>query len=121
MKNKSKNINISWPVNGHFTIEDLQSQHPDIINITLRFRVNKAIEAGELTSIGKIKPAIGRPKLVLVRGKPNQPTLDAAKAAGVILDTQTDIAVAVPVATVNDTCEAPVVTQHIVQSQTVEA
>lgn len=97
MKNKSKNINITWPTKGYFTLEDLQTLHPDTINITLRFRVKKAIENGVLFVIGKIKPAIGRPRLVLTFGEPSNQTLETAKSAGVSLvrDEQSTVAVSV--------------------------
>jgi hypothetical protein len=119
MKNKSKNINITWPTKGHFTIEDLQTQHPDIINITLRFRIKKALEAGELTAIGKLKPAIGRPKLVMTFGKPTEATLENAKKAGVVLDNQTDTTVAVSVANVAPATVAVENTVAVEEKQTV--
>jgi hypothetical protein len=75
--------NIEWPT-GHFTIEDIQNKYPDSVNITLRFRVKKAEEAKEIMLIGKVKPAIGRPRKVYTKANPSKETLDAAAAAGVI-------------------------------------
>ena len=74
---------IEWPTS-HFTIDDIQGKYPDVVNITLRFRVKKAVENKDVAVIGKIKPAIGRPKLVFARANPSKELLEAAKAAGVI-------------------------------------
>lgn len=74
---------IEWPTS-HFTIDDIQSKYPDVVNITLRFRVKKAMENKEIVTIGKIKPSIGRPKLVFARANPTRELFDAAKSAGVI-------------------------------------
>ena len=62
-KTEKNRINIEWP-ESHFTIDDIQVKYPDAVNITLRFRVKKAEEAKEIVLIGKVKPAIGRPRKV---------------------------------------------------------
>lgn len=80
---KKNTANIEWPTS-HFTIDDIQSKYPDVVNITLRFRVKKAVEKKEIVTIGKIKPAIGRPKIVFAAANPSKELLDAAKAAGVL-------------------------------------
>jgi hypothetical protein len=83
-KNNNKvRSNIEWP-ESHFTIEDVQSKYPDAVNITLRFRVKKAEEAKEIVLIGKIKPAIGRPRKVYTRANPSKEVLENARNAGVI-------------------------------------
>ena len=83
-KTSKKNVlTIDWPTS-HFTIDDVQGKYPDVVNITLRFRVKKAVENKEIVAIGKIKPAIGRPKLVFARANPTKELLEAAKSAGVI-------------------------------------
>ena len=93
---KKKNaVNIEWPSNSHFTIEDIQSKYPDVINITLRFRVKKAVENKEIISIGKIKPAIGRPRIVFAAANPSQQVLEAAKAAGVLFSDEPKAAITV--------------------------
>ena len=74
---------IEWPTS-HFTIDDIQGKYPDAVNITLRFRVKQAVENKDVMVIGKIKPAIGRPRLVFSRSNPSKELLEAAKAAGVI-------------------------------------
>jgi hypothetical protein len=47
--------------------------------------VKKALENKDIVTIGKIKPAIGRPKLVFSRVNPSAELLAAAVASGVIL------------------------------------
>jgi hypothetical protein len=81
---KKNTVNIEWPSNSHFTIEDIQTKYPDVVNITLRFRVKKAVENKEIVQIGKIKPAIGRPRIVFAAANPPQEVIAAAKAAGVL-------------------------------------
>lgn len=96
-KTSKKNaLAIEWPTS-HFTIDDVQGKYPDVVNITLRFRVKKALENKEIVSIGKIKPAIGRPKLVFARANPSKELIEAAKTAGVISN---EALAAVPVAEV---------------------
>lgn len=82
-KTKKVGLVIEWPTT-HFTTDDIQQKYPNVINITLRFRVKKAIENKELVTIGKIKPAIGRPRIVYARANPSAELLEAAKAAGVL-------------------------------------
>jgi hypothetical protein len=81
--NDKVRTNVEWP-EGHFTIEDIQNKYPDAVNITLRFRVKKAEEAKEIVLIGKIKPAIGRPRKVYTKANPSKEVLEAATSAGVI-------------------------------------
>lgn len=91
---KNSTTTIEWPT-GHFTIEDIQNKYPDVVNITLRFRVKKAVESKEIVSIGKIKPAIGRPKIVFARANPTQELIEAAKAAGVLFSEEGKTAITV--------------------------
>lgn len=91
---KNGTATIEWPT-GHFTIEDIQNKYPDVVNITLRFRVKKAVESREIVNIGKVKPAIGRPKIVYARANPNKELLDAAKTAGVIFNDEPKAAITV--------------------------
>jgi hypothetical protein len=92
--NKKNALTIDWPTS-HFTIDDVQGKYPDVVNITLRFRVKKAVESKEIVPIGKIKPAIGRPKLVFARVNPSKELLDAAKAAGVLFSDEPKAAITV--------------------------
>jgi hypothetical protein len=93
MSAKSKTP-IVWP-EGHFTIDQVQTSHPDMVNITLRFRVKKATENGEIATIGRLKPAIGRPKLVFAKTPVTEDVIKAAYATGVLppLDDSTRVPV----------------------------
>lgn len=74
---------IEWPTT-HFTIEDMQAKYPDVINITLRFRVKRAEEDGVIVLIGKVKPPIGRPRKVYAKANPSKELIEAAIKAGMI-------------------------------------
>lgn len=106
--NKTTAITVEWPTT-HFTIQDVYDKYKDadgnplIVEITLRFRVNRALENRDIVAIGKLKPAIGRPKLVFVRANSSKEVLAAAKLAGVILN---DDKATVPVAEVNTASKA---------------
>lgn len=105
---KKKNAtNIEWPTS-HFTIDDVQNKYPDVVNITLRFRVKKAVESKEIVTIGKIKPAIGRPKIVFAPANPTQDILDAAKAAGVLFGDEPKAAITVAEVKSEKKTKAPV-------------
>lgn len=91
---KNSTSTIEWPT-GHFTIEDIQNKYPDVVNITLRFRVKKAVESKEIVNIGKVKPAIGRPKIVYACANPSKELLEAAKNAGVIFNDEPKAAITV--------------------------
>ena len=82
MPAKSK-TNIVWS-EGHFTIDQVQTSYPNVVNITLRFRVKKATENKEIVVIGRQKPAIGRPKLVFAKAPVTEAVVKAAYAAGVL-------------------------------------
>lgn len=103
---------ITWPTS-HFTIEDVQTLYPSVVNITLRFRIKKAEDAKEIVLIGKVKPAIGRPRKVYAKANPTESLLKEATAAGVILSgTETTT---VSVASVNVT---PSVKETVVEKST---
>jgi len=84
-ENKNK-IQVEWPPKGTFTIAQLQTLNPKVINITLRFKLKKAIEDGLVVAIGKNASKMGRPTLVLTQSKPSKQLLASAKASGVMLD-----------------------------------
>lgn len=90
---KKTRTNIEWPTS-HFTIADVQTKYPSIVNITLRLWMNKAEEDGELVLIGKIKPKIGRPNKVYSKVNPTKELIEAAKLAGVILQSESSIVTA---------------------------
>ena len=107
MANTKKNqIAIEWPTNTHFTIKELCKKYPDFIEITLRFRIKRALENKEIVVIGKVKPAIGRPQLVFTKANPTKETLEAATKAGVLPPLESK-ATSVPVADVTTSTETP--------------
>ena len=78
-------LNITWPET-FFTIQDIQDEHPSAKNITIRFRINKAIEDNVIAYIGKNKTSVGRPTIVFAPYPIQESVLQAAVEAGVILD-----------------------------------
>jgi hypothetical protein len=65
-----------------FTVSDIKKQHPESVEITLRFRINKAVEDGKVVAIAKIPRQIGRPALVYATAPVTQEKRDAAVAMG---------------------------------------
>ena len=105
MANKHK-APIVWP-EGHFTIDDIHNKIvPDMVMITLRFRVKRALEDKVIQTIGRIKPPIGRPKLVFAKSPATQEVIDAPRAAGVL--PPNDDTVKVKVVDVKPSVEEPV-------------
>lgn len=109
--NKKNALTIDWPTS-HFTIDDVQGKYPDVVNITLRFRVKKAVESKEIVPIGKIKPAIGRPKLVFARANPSKELIEAAKAAGVLFSDEPKAAIAVAEVKAEKKTKTVIPTEH---------
>lgn len=83
-KNKT-NQTVTYP-SSIFTIKELQETNPDIITISLRDKVKKAIKNGEVNVIGVLHNGKGRPTLVHVFGKITQSIIDFAKNKGVQLN-----------------------------------
>ena len=82
-KNKT-NQTVTWPSNV-FTIKELNAQNTDFVEITLRVRMKKAIDSGEITDIGVLHNGKGRPTLVFVYGTPTNEHIEEAKSRQVIL------------------------------------
>jgi hypothetical protein len=82
-KNKT-NLTVTWPSN-IFTIKELNAQNTDFVEITLRVRMKKAMESGEITDIGVLHNGKGRPTLVFVYGTPTKEHIEEAKSRQVIL------------------------------------
>ncbi len=82
-KNKT-NLTVTWPSN-IFTIKELNAQNPEFVEITLRVRMKKAMESGEITDIGVLHNGKGRPTLVFVHGIPTEEHIEEAKSRQVIL------------------------------------
>ncbi|HOT88293.1 MAG TPA: hypothetical protein PLC59_00230 [Bacteroidales bacterium] len=87
MKQKKNNTNqsVTWPKDALFTFEDLHQLNPDIISITLRVKMTKAIEEGRIAEIGSIPSGKGRPPKVYSMTPVIQLTLDQAKAKSINL------------------------------------
>lgn len=83
MANRKNNSPVIWP-EGHFTIKEAHARHASMVEITLRFRIKKAVENGEIVVIGRIKPAIGRPNLVFAKAPASKELREAAYKAGVL-------------------------------------
>ena len=86
MSDRKTQINVEWPEKGTFTVAQLQKLNLNVINITLRFKLKKAIEDGLVVAIGKNTSTMGRPTLVFTQAKPSKQLLASAKASGVMLD-----------------------------------
>ena len=82
-KNKT-NLTVIWPSNV-FTIKELNANNPEFVEITLRVRMKKAMESGEITDIGVLHNGKGRPTLVFVYGTPTKEHIEEAKSRQVIL------------------------------------
>lgn len=82
-KNKT-NLTVTWPSNV-FTIKELNASNPDFVEITLRVRLKKALDSGEITDIGVLHNGKGRPTLVFVHGTPTKEHIEEAKSRQVIL------------------------------------
>ena len=82
-KNKT-NLTVIWPSNV-FTIKELNANNPEFVEITLRVRMKKAMESGEITEIGVLHNGKGRPTLVFVYGTPTKEHIEEAKSRQVIL------------------------------------
>lgn len=82
-KNKT-NLTITWPTS-IFTIKELNEKNSEFVEITLRVRLKKAIETGEVSELGVIHNGKGRPTIVFVHGLPTQSHINEAKAKEVIL------------------------------------
>lgn len=83
-KNKT-NQTVTYP-SCIFTIKELQELNPEIITISLRDKVKKAIKNGNINVIGVLHNGKGRPTLVHVFGKISQSVIDFAKEKGVQLN-----------------------------------
>ena len=69
-----------------FTIKELNELNPDIVTISLRDKVKKAIKRGELNVIGVLPNGKGRTTLVHVFGSITKSIIDEAKSKGVHLN-----------------------------------
>ncbi len=82
-KNKT-NLKVKWP-DGYFTIAELNDLNDDFVNITLRVRLNKALEEKKVAELGSINIGKGRPKLVFTCTPIKSEIVEKAVENGVIL------------------------------------
>lgn len=78
-KNKTNQV-VTWPTASLFSIKELHRLNPKFIEITLRVRLAKKIEAGEVVEIGCIPGEKGRPQKVFSMAPVTQLTLNKARA-----------------------------------------
>jgi hypothetical protein len=83
-KNKT-NINVSYPTDKYFTIAELINSNVDCKAITLRVRLKKMVESGEVVELGTKHMPKGRPVLIFAKSPVSQTVLDAAKKDEVTL------------------------------------
>ena len=83
-KNKT-NLNLEFPKASYFTIEELHRLNAEFVNITLRVRLMKAIEAGEVIEIGNKTGGQGRPKKVFALTPVAKETFEEAKGKSIVL------------------------------------
>ena len=82
-KNKT-NLVVTWPTNV-FSIEELNNANPEFVNITLRVRLNNAIEDGQVSVVGYLHNGKGRPRVVLACTPINDQHVLEAKNRGCVL------------------------------------
>jgi len=114
-KNKT-NLVVNWPATDQsFTINELAALNDNFIQITLRVRVQKAIEENRVVAIGTKNLKKGRPQLVFALRPVSQAALEHAKASGAILDDQSrlitvmEVPASMTTITVNETVKATAV------------
>lgn len=83
-KNKTNQV-VTWPTATLFTIAELHRLNPKFVNITLRVRLTKAIEAGQVVEIGSIPGDKGRPQKVFSMTPVTQLVFDRASKEGINL------------------------------------
>ena len=89
-KNKT-NLTVTWPSNDtYFGVSDLANLNKDFIGITLRVRLKNALDEGVVTQIGTVHGGKGRPKLAFAMSPVTETAINAARSAGVLLDTKYD-------------------------------
>jgi hypothetical protein len=77
-KNKTNQV-VTWPTATLFTIKELHRLNPKFVEITLRVRLSKAIEAGRIVEIGSIPGEKGRPKKMFSLTPVTKRTLELAR------------------------------------------
>lgn len=124
-KNKTKQV-IIWPSNDdYFTVKSLVALNPHMLtsapkpsDITLRVRLNKAINEENLVAvIGHKNCGKGRPELVFSMKPVKQTAIDKAKADNIMIDTPR----LVPVMDISSQPRINITPVTIISKQTVNA
>ena len=101
-KNKTNQV-VTWPTAVLFTIKELHLLNPKFVEITLRVRLSKAIEARRIVEIGSIPCHTGRPQKVFSLMPVTKMTLERARVEHINLVDKADelvqVAVVVPYTT----------------------
>ena len=104
-KNKT-NQSVTYP-SCIFTIKELNAINADIVAISLRDKVKKAIKRGEVSIISVLPNGKGRPTLVHVFGSITPSIIEDAKSKGVHLNRE----LLVEMVNINSTKESVVVVE----------
>ena len=83
-KNKTKQT-VTWPAS-YFTIKQLNKLNSDFVNITLRVRLNNALEEKQVVQLGVLTATKGRPNLVFACSPVDATVIESARAAGITLN-----------------------------------
>ena len=110
MRKNKTNLSVVWPSNDDFfTIKSLSEKNPAFINITLRVRLNKAIEGNLVAEIGSKNFGKGRPIKIFTMMPVKQSVIEKAVKDGVML--KEGLGMTVPIVNVNqNTTKTPVIT-----------
>ena len=75
-------INIQWP-DSVFTVKDvLAATNGTVSNVTVQLRINKEVEKGILTKVGKSEKTNGRPRSTYLKIANQPPEIAGAIAGG---------------------------------------
>lgn len=88
-KNNTKQI-VKWPTSPYFTMEDIFKINLDIVKITTRSKVSRAIKEGKTIEIGHVPGGKGRPLKVYSLCPVTQETLSLAERGGIVLVDNSD-------------------------------
>jgi len=80
-KKKARGQPVVFP--NIFTVEELIKSHPNIVEITLRYKINSAIDRGVITQIGTIHRPVGRPHVAYGKEPLSKTILQSARGRGV--------------------------------------
>ena len=73
------NLDIVWTKDPCFTIQELNAVNPNFKEITLRVRVNKKREAGEIVEIAHVSGEQGRPRKIFTLAPVSLEAINFAK------------------------------------------